>query len=112
MFPFQGSCHNRGILSWLAVAVELATMNEDEILIGTRDGWGQQMPFGMSLPDLRQHIYVIGKTGSGIRQSIEEWQQRTAVQGRNFEASEYIPKKGRGTHPVFAQETCRDTKRR
>jgi len=30
-----------------------------------RLGWGQDVPFGISIPDLRQHIYVIGKTGSG-----------------------------------------------
>jgi hypothetical protein len=40
-------------------------MNEDSIVIGIRDGWGQDMPFGISLPDLRQHVYLIGKTGSG-----------------------------------------------
>jgi hypothetical protein len=47
------------------VAAESATMNHDIIQIGTRDGWGEPIPFGISLPDLRQHIYVIGKTGSG-----------------------------------------------
>jgi hypothetical protein len=52
---------------WLGrgVAVEPATMNENEIVIGMREEWGKQIPFGISLPDLRQHIYVIGKTGSG-----------------------------------------------
>ena len=40
-------------------------MNDDTIQIGMRDAWGQPIPFGISLPDLRQHIYVIGKTGSG-----------------------------------------------
>jgi len=40
-------------------------MNHDTIQIGIREEWGQQVPFGISLPDLRQHIYVIGKTGSG-----------------------------------------------
>ena len=40
-------------------------MNHDPILIGEKGIWGQQVPFGISLPDLRQHIYVIGKTGSG-----------------------------------------------
>ena len=40
-------------------------MNDQPILIGTRDDWGQESLFGISLPDLRQHIYVIGKTGSG-----------------------------------------------
>jgi energy-coupling factor transporter ATP-binding protein EcfA2 len=40
-------------------------MNDDIIQLGTRDGYGRQIPFGISLPDLRQHVYVIGKTGSG-----------------------------------------------
>lgn len=54
-----------GILAWPAVAAESAIMNEDAIQIGMREGYGQQVPFGISLPDLRQHVYVIGKTGSG-----------------------------------------------
>jgi hypothetical protein len=40
-------------------------MNDDTIQIGTRDGWGEPVPFGIQLPDLRQHVYIIGKTGSG-----------------------------------------------
>ncbi len=40
-------------------------MNDDSIQIGLREEWGQQIPFGIALPDLRQHVYVIGKTGSG-----------------------------------------------
>ena len=40
-------------------------MNDESILIGTHETWGKPIPFGISLPDLRQHIYVIGKTGSG-----------------------------------------------
>lgn len=43
----------------------LPTMNDDRIQIGWREEWGQQVPFGIALPDLRQHVYVIGKTGSG-----------------------------------------------
>jgi hypothetical protein len=53
------------LTNWPGVAVESATMNDDFIQIGMRDGWEQPIPFGISLPDLRQHIYVIGKTGSG-----------------------------------------------
>ncbi len=30
-----------------------------------REGYGRQLPFGVSVPDLRQHVYVVGKTGSG-----------------------------------------------
>jgi hypothetical protein len=51
--------------AWPGVAAELATMNDDLIQIGIREEWGQQIPFGIQLPDLRQHVYVIGKTGSG-----------------------------------------------
>ena len=52
-------------LTWPGVAAESAIMNDNCIQLGTRDGYGKQIPFGISLPDLRQHIYVIGKTGSG-----------------------------------------------
>ena len=47
------------------MAAVSATMNHDTIQLGVREEWGQTVPFGISLPDLRQHIYVIGKTGSG-----------------------------------------------
>jgi len=56
------------------VAAESAIMNDDTILIGTRQGWGQQLPFGIQISELRHHVYVIGKTGSGkttlLRNSI------------------------------------------
>jgi energy-coupling factor transporter ATP-binding protein EcfA2 len=53
------------IPAWPGLAAESATMNQDSIQIGLREEWGQQLPFGISLLDLRQHTYVIGKTGSG-----------------------------------------------
>jgi DNA helicase HerA-like ATPase len=40
-------------------------MNNDILYIGTRDTWRETAPFGIPLPDLRQHVYIIGKTGSG-----------------------------------------------
>jgi Helicase HerA, central domain len=40
-------------------------MNNDHIIIGKREGWGDPQPFGILIADQRQHIYVIGKTGSG-----------------------------------------------
>jgi Helicase HerA, central domain len=61
----DNSYHNRGIIEWPGVAAEFAIMNDETILIGTHEIWGNNVPFGISLPDLRQHIYVIGKTGSG-----------------------------------------------
>ncbi|MCI0536984.1 MAG: hypothetical protein L0Z50_17350 [Verrucomicrobiales bacterium] len=48
------------------VAAGFGTMNHDPlILIGEREGWGDPRPFGISAVDERQHIYIIGKTGSG-----------------------------------------------
>jgi hypothetical protein len=52
-------------LAWPAVAAESAIMNNGVIQIGTREGYGHQLPFGVPLPDMRQHVYIIGKTGSG-----------------------------------------------
>src|SRR5690606_5154614 len=51
--------------TWPGVAAESAIMNEDTIQIGTRELWGQNYPVSIALPDLRSHVYVIGKTGSG-----------------------------------------------
>jgi len=39
--------------------------NEDQIILGTRDEWGQALPFGLSHTDRRQHLYSIGKSGTG-----------------------------------------------
>ena len=50
---------------WPALATESATMNQDAIIIGTRQGWGQQEAFGLKLADLRHHTFLIGKTGVG-----------------------------------------------
>lgn len=32
---------------------------------GVRDEWGREAPFGVSAPDRRQHVYVVGKSGTG-----------------------------------------------
>jgi energy-coupling factor transporter ATP-binding protein EcfA2 len=47
------------------VAAGFGTMNDEEIIIGEREGWGDPQPFGILIADQRQHIYIIGKTGSG-----------------------------------------------
>jgi hypothetical protein len=48
------------------VAAGLGTMNEqDHIIIGERHGWGGPVTFGISPADQRQHLYLIGKTGTG-----------------------------------------------
>jgi type IV secretory pathway TraG/TraD family ATPase VirD4 len=38
---------------------------EKHIVLGTRDEWGQQVPFAIFHDDRRYHLYVIGKTGTG-----------------------------------------------
>lgn len=43
----------------------LVLEHDAHILIGTREGWGNPLPFGILAADRRQHVYVIGKTGSG-----------------------------------------------
>jgi hypothetical protein len=41
-------------------------MNEEpRIILGERIDWGEPQPFGISKEDQRQHIYIIGKTGTG-----------------------------------------------
>ena len=37
----------------------------DELDIGIRKIWGGERPFGLSRADRRQHVYTIGKTGTG-----------------------------------------------
>jgi len=53
------------------VEAGLGTMNDQPpITIGERHGWGESRRFGISAVDARQHIYVIGKTGSGKTTSL------------------------------------------
>ena len=39
--------------------------NHEHIVVGVRDGWGQELPFTLSQRDRRQHLYTIGKSGTG-----------------------------------------------
>ncbi len=40
-------------------------MQEEFIEIGEREHWGGSVPFGLHAVDRRQHLYVIGKSGTG-----------------------------------------------
>ena len=41
-------------------------MEQDtRIFVGHRHEWGKMVPFGLAVPDRRQHVYVIGQTGAG-----------------------------------------------
>lgn len=35
------------------------------VIIGTRDEWGKEEPFALFQPDRRQHLHVVGKSGTG-----------------------------------------------
>jgi hypothetical protein len=35
------------------------------VIIGTRDAWGEEEPFALFQKDRRQHLHVIGKSGTG-----------------------------------------------
>jgi hypothetical protein len=37
----------------------------EHLILGTRDIWGQDLPFTLSPADKRHHLYVIGKSGTG-----------------------------------------------
>ncbi len=51
--------------AWTSKDWRLVLEHEPQIIIGERANWGDPQAFGISVPDLRQHVYVIGKTGSG-----------------------------------------------
>jgi hypothetical protein len=38
---------------------------EDHVLLGTRPEWGQDVPFVLPHLDRRQHLYTLGKSGTG-----------------------------------------------
>ena len=49
------------------MAAGFGTMNNPnpDIIIGEQSGWGDSQPFGIAAVDERQHLYIIGKTGTG-----------------------------------------------
>jgi ABC-type Fe3+/spermidine/putrescine transport system ATPase subunit len=42
-----------------------ALEHEEITILGNREMWGGQKPFGILRTDRRQHFYVIGKSGAG-----------------------------------------------
>src|SRR3954470_833890 len=40
-------------------------MEDWQIVLGVREGWGQETPFVFSPRDRRHHLYAIGKSGTG-----------------------------------------------
>jgi hypothetical protein len=62
----NGALKDKGALAPAGVTAGFGTMNDQHhITIGERHGWGEPRLFGISQNDQRQHIYIIGKTGSG-----------------------------------------------
>lgn len=43
----------------------LGNMEDWQIVLGVREGWGQETPFVFSPRDRRHHLYAIGKSGTG-----------------------------------------------
>jgi hypothetical protein len=39
-------------------------MNQ-HLVLGIREHWGQDLPFTLSVPDRRHHLYTVGKSGTG-----------------------------------------------
>lgn len=39
--------------------------HDNVVFVGHRHEWGGETPFGLSVADRRQHVYVIGQTGAG-----------------------------------------------
>ena len=37
----------------------------DDVILGIRDVWGQEVPVSLSCRDRRHHLYAIGKSGTG-----------------------------------------------
>jgi len=64
--PRGKTSNARGRLApWREWRLVLEPRLHSQIIIGNRHGWGGDEPFGISPEDLRQHVYVIGKTGAG-----------------------------------------------
>jgi Type IV secretion-system coupling protein DNA-binding domain len=40
-------------------------MNDEHVVLGIREHWGQTLPFVLSCLDRRHHLYIIGKSGAG-----------------------------------------------
>ena len=40
-------------------------MENEDVVIGIREHWGQKAPFVLFHNDRRQHLYTIGKSGAG-----------------------------------------------
>lgn len=45
--------------------VEARMEGDRHVIIGTREDWGQETPVFLSCRDRRQHLYAIGKSGTG-----------------------------------------------
>jgi hypothetical protein len=52
-------------LDGLGARSDMIFDGDDTLYLGHQYAWGEQKPFGLSRADLRQHVFVIGKTGTG-----------------------------------------------
>jgi hypothetical protein len=40
-------------------------LDNETMFMGHRHEWGADLPFGLTVPDRRQHVYILGQTGTG-----------------------------------------------
>jgi hypothetical protein len=55
---------------------------EHEVIIGVRHAWGGLEPFGLACADRRQHVYAIGKSGTGKSTMLKNMILQDIVAGR------------------------------
>jgi len=59
------TCLRRQVSLVFGLEAGLGTTSEEPHYVGHRYGYGADILFGIQTVDRRQHVYVIGKTGSG-----------------------------------------------
>lgn len=64
-FPLPQRLAETERLSRVRTGGLLGNMNGGHLHIGHREVWGGRASFGLSRNDRRQHVYVVGKTGTG-----------------------------------------------
>ncbi len=56
----------------------------DLAILGMRDEWGREVPFGLSAADRRHHLYVVGKSGTGKTSLLHNIMVQDIEAGRGF----------------------------
>src|SRR5665213_1118893 len=76
----------------------------DDLILGSNERWGQQLPFFLSHADRRHHLYTVGKSGTGKTTLLRNMILQDIVSGRGVgvidphgdlseELLDYIPRR-------------------